>query len=265
MKAIDLYNHMKEIGPWVNWNNTTDYVHAGNPETEVKGIAVAWQGRLSALREAVKLGCNLLVTHEQIDYPERQVQGPDSDKKQQYALDKEQFIKENNLVIIRCHDTWDRVPEIGIVHAWGAHLGFGKRLAGEPNATEAMYASPKPTLIELAKYVLEKTKALGQDSVEMIGDPNAKVSKVAVGCGAGTEYGPMTALGADVLIVTDDGIRYWADGAWALDSGTPMIAVNHCVSEEPGMKTLAEYIRKQFPDVKNVHHIMQGSLYKTVG
>jgi len=251
---------MQEIGTWVNWQNTTDHYLAGDPETEVKGVAVAWQARTAVLREAAELGCNLFVTHEQHEYPEGQVTL--KGEVQEYAREKQKLIEENRLVIIRCHDTWDRMPKIGIVDAWGDHLGLGEPVAR--GDVENVYASPAGTLQELAKYVLAKTKELGQDSVEMLGDPKVKVTKVAVGCGAGTNYGKMVEMGADAIIGTDDGMRYWADGSWALDRGTPLVLVNHCVSEEPGMKKLAAYIREEFPGVKVVH-IQQGSMYKTVG
>ncbi|MDO8683186.1 MAG: Nif3-like dinuclear metal center hexameric protein [Armatimonadota bacterium] len=261
MKAIDLHEHMRKLGTWVNWEQTTDHCHLGNMETQVKAVAVVWQSRINELKKAVEMGCNLVVTHEQSFYPEPQVAR--KNEIQQYEEEKRKFAQDTGIVVYRCHDVWDRVPEIGIVHGWGAYLGFGKRLAGDPNATEAVYASPKPTLRELAEYVLGKTKPLGQDSVEMLGDPNAPVTKVAVGCGAGTHLPSMSALGADVMIATNDGLRYWESGSWALDRGTPVVVVDHCVAEEPGLMNLAKYIGEQF-GVKSVF-MQQGPMYKTVG
>jgi hypothetical protein len=70
-------------------------------------------------------------------------------------------------------------------------------------------------------------------------------------------------LGADALIVTDDGTELWESGQWSCDSGVPIIIVNHATAEEPGMKTLTQYIQKQFPEVP-VIHIVTGCIYRTV-
>ena len=259
MKAIDLKKHMEHVGAWVDWQNTVDRFIIGDPETEVKGIAVGWQSRTEALREAIKLGCNLFVTHEptfyeHLDKNRNKFNLPQIEKKQK-------FIEDNGLVILRCHDVWDQMPKVGIVDSWGKHLGFDEKLNSE--RFHSVYTSPKSTLGALAKYVAAMTSYLRQDFVEMVGDPDTKVSKVAIGCGAITHYYTMRELGADVIIGTDDGMRYWYCGAWALERGFPLVIVNHATAEEPGLKNLAGYIGEQFPEVK-VNFIPQGCMFKTI-
>jgi len=259
MKAIDVQNHMHNLGTWVDWKNSVDRFIIGDPETELKGIAVAWQSRTAALKEAVKLGCNMFITHEPTFYRHRD--NDDSVFAQPFAADKRKLIQDNGLVIYRCHDVWDQMPKVGIVDSWAAHLGLGKKLNSD--VFHAVYPSPEPTLGELAKRVAAATSYLNQSSVEMVGDPAAKVSKVAIGCGAITRYINMRNLGADVIIGTDDGMRYWNSGAWALESGFPLIIVNHPTAEEPGLKNLAAYVAQQFPDVKT-SFIPQGCMFRTL-
>ena len=259
MKAIDLEKHMQHVGTWVNWDRTCDRFIIGDPNTQVKRIAVAWQSRTEALREAVRKGCNLFVTHEPTFY--RHLDDDEKIFQQPHAAAKRKFIRDNGVVIYRCHDVWDRMPEVGIVDSWAAHLGFGEKVSSE--AYHSVYASPSPTLLELAKYVAAQTSYLNQPYVEMVGDPNTKVSKVGIGCGAITDYYTMLKLGADVIIGTDDGMRYWYSGAWALDSGTPLIVVNHAAAEEPGLKNLADYVGRQFPDIKTVF-IPQGCMFTAI-
>ncbi|MDH7601062.1 MAG: Nif3-like dinuclear metal center hexameric protein [Armatimonadota bacterium] len=259
MTAQELFDHFRKMGTWVNWNATTDHFQIGDPNTEIKAVAVGWQARLDALKKAHALGCNLFITHEQFEYPEPQVAR--KGEIQPYEANKRRFCEEKGLVVFRCHDVWDRVPHIGIVDAWAAHLGLTGGSAG--NAMEAVHPAPVSTLQELAEYVLEKTKPLGQDSVEMVGDPKAKITRVGIGCGAGTDYHKMVQLGADAIIGTDDGMHYWAEGSWVLDKGLPLVLVNHTVAEEPGLKKLAEYIESTF-GIK-AHHIPLGSMYRLVG
>jgi len=119
------------------------------------------------------------------------------------------------------------------------------------------------TLGELAEKILQRVKSLGQDVVLVVGGLDKKVSRIAIGTGAITDYREMHNMGADVILVTDDGTRTPESGQWSLDSGTPLIVVNHPTSEEPGMRTLARYIQEKFPDIP-VKHIPVGCVYKTI-
>ena len=64
MKSIELLNHFKRVGTWVNWEKTVDQFLYGDPETEVTGIAVSWMPTLANLEKALKEECNLFITHE---------------------------------------------------------------------------------------------------------------------------------------------------------------------------------------------------------
>lgn len=55
----------------------------------------------------------------------------------------------------------------------------------------------------------------------------------------------------------------WVAGEWCQDTGRPLIVVNHCVAEEPGMVTLAAHLREAFPDVP-VTHIPQKCTYRHI-
>lgn len=259
MIAIELRDHMKRVGTWVDWERTCDRFIIGDPEVEVEGIAVAWQATTEAVSRAMDLGCNLFVTHEPVFY--RHMDDDDSVFTAPHARRKLDMIGESGVTIFRCHDVWDRMPEVGIVDSWAAHLGLGGRIAADE--FHSVHPSPAPTLMDLARYVVGHTRDLGQDSVEMVGDPAAKVSRAAIGCGAITHYEAMVNLGADVIIGTDDGMSYWNGGAWALDAGIPLVLVNHCTAEEPGMLSLAAYIRERFPGIRT-EFIAQGSMFRTV-
>ena len=69
--------------------------------------------------------------------------------------------------------------------------------------------------------------------------------------------------GPDALLVTDDGMRFWADGSWALDRDLPLLVVNHATAEEWGMQSLATYLKVHFPGIP-VHHFPQGCQYQSV-
>ncbi|MHA2391094.1 MAG: Nif3-like dinuclear metal center hexameric protein [Promethearchaeota archaeon] len=111
--------------------------------------------------------------------------------------------------------------------------------------------------------MLEKIKNLGQNSIQVIGDLEKKLSSIVIGTGAATHYREMNSLGGDAILLSEDGTFLWKSGQWAKDTGIPIIIVNHSLSEEPGMRTLAEYIESVFPDVP-VKHIPVGCIFQSI-
>jgi putative NIF3 family GTP cyclohydrolase 1 type 2 len=163
---------------------------------------------------------------------------------------------------MRCHDVWDDFPEIGIHGAWAKWLGFNEKPIAHQKFYE-IHQLPDLTLKELAEQILEHVKSLGQECVHYIGDPDQKVTKIALGTGAITNYRTMVQMGADALLLTDDGTRLWESGQWADDTGIAEIVVNHATSEEPGVRAMAQYLQDQFPDVP-IKAIERGNLYHSV-
>ena len=279
MKAIDIHEHMRKVGVWVDWENTVDRFLAGNPSSEVNGIAVSWMPTLPNLERALSAGCNLFVTHEplyavKIDDEGNVVGGtPFIDphlqglKEKRFGKDdawvkKQRWLEETGMTVYRCHDFWDDFPEEGIHGAWANWLGFN----GKPIKTKRFYEVHKfdeMTFGDLAERILERVRLLGQEAIHVIGDLKKRVSSIAIGTGAITDYREMHEMGADVLLLTDDGTRLWESGQWAVESDTPLIIVNHSTSEEPGIITLARYIERIFRGVP-VMHIPTGCIYKTI-
>lgn len=64
MKAIEILNHFRINGSWVDWEKSVDQILFGNPDMEVKGISVSWMPTLSNLKETLKNKCNIFITHE---------------------------------------------------------------------------------------------------------------------------------------------------------------------------------------------------------
>ena len=240
--------------------NTVDTFKAGDPDTDVRGIAVGWMSYRWALEKALDLGCNVFITHEPTYYHHH-------DNNPRFlrlaaAREKRQLIEDKGLVIIRCHDLWDQVPEIGIPDSWAQWLGLGQAIDGE--GYFRVYDVQGRTAGDVARQVAARTWELGQEAVHLIGPADQPVTRVAIGTGAITPFLTFVAdLHADLGICTDDGISYWRDGAYAIDAGVPLIVVHHAVSEEAGMINLAAKLRSAFPDLP-VHHIPQRCMFKLV-
>jgi len=262
MLAKDLQTYLRSLnGGWMDLETTVDTFKSGDPEAEVAGIAVSWMSTREALARAAELGCNLFVTHEPTYYTHHDDLGSPVFELAG-SREKRAFVETSGMTILRCHDLWDQVPEIGIPDAWGAALGLGEAIDGA--GYYRVYDVAGRTAGDVARQVAERTRALGQEAVQLIGDAEAPVSRVAIGTGAITPlFGFIRDYSVDLAICTDDGFTTWQHGAYALDAGLPVIVVNHATSEEPGMMRLAEHLQAQFPNVP-VHFIPRGCLYRLI-
>nr|MDO8086269.1 Nif3-like dinuclear metal center hexameric protein [Candidatus Sigynarchaeum springense] len=268
MKASELLDHFHKVGTWVTWNGReNDKFLFGDPETTVKGIAVAWMATMPNLLKAKSKGCNVFITHEPLyvgvanQFGIYSAEGILLEEDDAWVA-KAQWLEKEKIVVLRCHDTWDDFPDIGIHGAWAKWLGF----TGKPLKQIKFYevhGISFGTFDALCKHVQKQVRTLGQDVVLVIGDPAKKVSKVAIGTGAITNYRLMHGLGADVLVLTDDGTRLWESAQWAEDTGVPVIVVNHATAEEPGMRELGKYLQSTFPKVP-VHVVERGCLYRVI-
>jgi hypothetical protein len=70
----------------------------------------------------------------------------------------------------------------------------------------------------------------------------------------------MRELGADVGILSDDYYTHVRMGTHIRELGFPTIIVNHGVAEEWGVRNLAAYLARTFPDLE-VFHLPQRCPY----
>jgi putative NIF3 family GTP cyclohydrolase 1 type 2 len=245
MKAKDFREHCISVAPWVCWDGVTcDLFMHGDPEAEVKGIATTWLATDAVIREAAAKGLNFIIAHEGAFYPTLL----EWQSEQAHHQAKHDLMDELGITLLRCHDTWDRMPEYGIPDTWAAWLGFEV----EPRDVNSFYCLSNlsgMTVGEVAKHVLEKTKPLGQMGIGIMGDPHKPVTRLATGTGAITRLPAMAELGADILIATDDGCHTTNNGLYSLDLDIPVLIVAHPTAELPGMMKMVDYIEQQFPPI----------------
>ena len=262
MKASELQSYLRTLnGGWMNLERTVDTFKFGDPESEIRGLAVSWMSSTDALEKAVLLGCNVFLTHEPTFYEHRE---KESDQHRfPAAREKRRFLEGNGLVVLRCHDLWDQIPDIGIPDSWGKFLGLGDPVDGV--GWFRVYDGGGRRAAEIARQVADRCRAFGQEAVQLIGPEERKVSRLCLGTGAITPFLTefVGSWNADMGICSDDGFNYWRDGYYARDAGITVVIVNHAVSEEAGVMGLAEHLRGKFPNIP-VHHIPQRCPYRLV-
>ena len=241
--------------------DTVDTLKGGDPSTPVTGVATTFLDTMDVLRETVKRGDNLIITHEPTFYNHR-------DETKDFLDDpvykaKRVYIEEHHLVVYRLHDEIHADPA-GDHILQGVYEALGWNMYPHPGGMgrvgQYFVTIPPTTLGELAKMMEMK---LGVQTVRVEGNPDLKITHVALIPGAAGLQKQVKALNApdvDVLIAGEasewETVEYVRD---AVAQGRPkaMILLGHEVSEEPGMEQCAKELRELFPGVK-VDHIVAG-------
>jgi putative NIF3 family GTP cyclohydrolase 1 type 2 len=255
LKIREIHEFFKNLAYWNNWSQTCDGFLWGDPDRELEGIAVCWSSMRHQLEIAIEKCCNLYITHEPLYSYVRHGQYAHPAEERKAAL-----LRRSRIVVYRCHDVLDMMPEIGIPESWARFLGFDGPPAATRNYYRAYDLPDGSTARQVASGILARVREIGQDVIHMLGPQDKSVSRIVVGTGAITDFRVMAQMG-DLLLLTDDGTRLWESAQWSADTQTPLLVVNHATAEEPGVKALAGYLGENL-DVP-VHFIPQGCLYKS--
>ncbi|HEY1923826.1 MAG TPA: Nif3-like dinuclear metal center hexameric protein [Candidatus Acidoferrum sp.] len=227
----------------IPWNiDTVDTFKAGNPDTPVTGIAVTMMATLDVLERAAANHENFVITHEptfysHLDVPEGM---PENDP---IWTEKRAFIEKHNMVVWRFHDHWhSRKPDgilVGMVHV----LGWEKY-----QRTDFPYAFtlPETTVAKLAK---ETSTKLGSSVLRVVGNPDMKVTKIALSPGAaGFEREAHALERDDVEVLLLGETREWETVEYAADAVTEgkrkaLIVIGHIPSEQAGMEECTHWLQ----------------------
>jgi putative NIF3 family GTP cyclohydrolase 1 type 2 len=213
-----------------------DTFKAGDPEAAVTGVATTGKATFDVLKRAAQARCNLVVTHEPTFYTHQ-------DHTAAFATDatyrvKQAFIRERNMVVWRFHDHAHAIGPDPLVAGSARMLGWTEYASpSEPR----IYLLPRTTLRDLARDV---SRRLGGRAIRVAGDPAMSVTRVALGPGYGVP--PLTAQ-FDVAVggetsETGGNLEYIADAA-AQGQPKGMIVLGHMLSEDWGMREVAEWLR----------------------
>ena len=247
-----------KAGVGVPWRDTTvDTFKAGDPDTVVTGIATTAMATLGVLQRAAAAGRNLIVTHEPLFYAAAETPGPRASDP--VYLAKKAFIDEHRLVIWRFYDHWLARQPNELALALADALGWTSRRDAK---NERLYRLPATTLGAVAAHVRTRLHISG--GLRVIGGAGAPVERVVLSPGTTDLAGTVASLrDADLILSGEprewEAVEYVADTA---ASGPPklLIAVGRIVSEEPGMRACATWLRTLVREVP-VEAIATGDPY----
>lgn len=230
-----------QAGVGVPWRDTTvDTFKAGDPETIVTGIATTAMATLGVLKHAAAAGRNLIITHEPTFYAAADT--PGTRVNDPVYLAKKAFIEQHRLVIWRFSDHWLARQPNELSAALAGALGWTSRRAAD---NDRVYQIPATTVGAIARHVRTRLRISG--GMRVIGASDAPVHRVVLSPGTTDLASTMANLrDADLILSGEprewEAVEYVADTA---SSGTPksLIAVGRIVSEEPGMRACAAWLR----------------------
>ncbi|HWQ05611.1 MAG TPA: Nif3-like dinuclear metal center hexameric protein [Feifaniaceae bacterium] len=237
---------------------TCDRLMAGSWEQEVTGIATTFMATVDVIARAVAAGANLIITHEPTWYT-----GDDQTdwlEEDEVYLRKKTLIEQTGMAIWRFHDHMHFSGEDGIFRGFDRETGWADYRMAPPQTDTAgfgvsgrfdgCYEIPQTTLKELCEFF---RRVLSMEVVQIVGDPEMRVSRVGVlpggaSLGLGTEQMPMQlmrARNADVIVCGD--IKEWTLPAYVRDAtqlglNRAILVLGHERSEESGMKYLGEWL-----------------------
>jgi Duf34/NIF3 (NGG1p interacting factor 3) len=224
---------------------TVDGFKAGDPSAALKGVAVTVAARLENLRRAAAAGCNLVITQEPVFYGANDE--PGNRASDAVYLAKKAYIDQAKLVVWRFSDHWNTRQPDPRVAALAEALGWKDGPGGDH-----IYRISETSLSSLAAHV-SKRLGLG-GGMRTIGPPDMRVRTVLLSPGTTDLASTVARLkGADVVLAGEP--REWEVVPYVLDAreagaAKALISVGRIVSEEPGMRACAAWIRTLMPGMR---------------
>ena len=264
MKIQDIIDCLESQGEWVNRDCTRDHILIGDTQIDIDQVYVCWVATLDVIEKAIENNCHFIITHENLFYMNGTTVPTAILDAQRKKMD---LLEDHHITVYRCHDLWDLYPELGVRDQWASLLELPFDSA--PSSKSFLRVSQKfdMTVCQLAQHIAKCIEAYDEFGVEVIGNPDQKVHCLGIGTGACTDVVEMVKLGADICLVSDDGINNWVHTQWAMDHHIPLIVINHLTSKAPGIEKLSEYLSEKFPTIQfeyiandyGIHHIEKAS------
>jgi len=226
----------------VAWQEeTVDTFKGGGPQMEVSGIATTFLATLEVLKEAKAQGLNMVITHEPTFY--NHFDETESLQSDSILRAKQDFIKDNGMIVFRFHDHLHQTNPDGIYQGMVEELGWKEFETGRRPYT---YVLPATSLKALAQQLQQTYPSA---NIRVVGDPGMEVTKAGLVLGAAGSARQIASLQTDdveVLIIGEthewETVEYVRD-AVATGRNKALIMLGHAISEEGGMNYCAQWLR----------------------
>jgi len=224
-------------------DKTLDGFKAGSPETPITGVVTAVMATQRVLARAVELERNLIVTQEPVFYNANDE--PGNRASDAIYLAKKAYIEQHGLVVFRFADHWNaRQPDPRVA-------ALARALSWEGPGTNGVFTIRETTLSSLAAHLRDRLQIRG--GLRTVGAPAMRVRSALLIPGTTDVPAVMARLkDADVVVAGEP--REWEVVPYLLDgreagANKALLVVGRLVSEEPGMKACADWLKTLLPEV----------------
>ena len=246
-------------------DRTCDHLIIGRPDMEVKGIVTTFMATVEVIHQAHALGANFIITHEPTWFTGRDDVDTAWCEGDPVYERKRALLERYGIAVWRFHDHMHMDPQDGIYRGFDRQMGWAEYRMPPlkdqdlfpKGAFDGCYEIPETTLEKLAGEVQEK---LDMPVLRGIGDPKARVTRVAVlvgggSLGLGVEQMPMELMHLrDIQVVLCGDITEWTLPAYVRDAyqlgmNRGILVLGHEKSEDPGMLHLPAWLKSVTGDI----------------
>ena len=241
----DIESYLFELAPKElaqSWDNVGLLV--GEALRPVKRVLVTLDITAQTAREAIDLGCDLIVAHHPVmNCAWHPVQSVRDDNPQGRLL---LTLIENHIAAICMHTNLDAAKN-GVNGALAETLGLAEAAPVEENGIERIGSLPEP--VPLERFLAHVKASLGANGLRYA-DGGKPVRRVAVGGGAcGDFFQQAAALGCDTFVTADVKYNQFLDAA---ELGLNLIDAGHFPTEDVVCPVVIEALRRRFPPLEVV-------------
>ncbi|CAN5223797.1 hypothetical protein BH11BAC5_BH11BAC5_17850 [soil metagenome] len=240
---------LKEV-PGAPFKDTVDTLKSGSADQQVTGIITTMFATIDVINAAVKRNANFIIAHEPTFYnhTDNKTQVKDNTVVQQKAA----LLLKHTITVWRFHDYCHELRPDAISYGVAKSAGWLQYFQqGQP-----LLEIPA---IKFSALIQHLKKSLGIAHVRVIGDAQQSCQRIALLPGASGGNDQMATVlqhQPDVLIIGEasewETVEFIRDSR-LLGSKTALIVLGHCVSEEPGMEWVAQWLQPKLPGMPIAH------------
>jgi putative NIF3 family GTP cyclohydrolase 1 type 2 len=244
----------------IEWKETAiDVFLYGDPDIELKNVAVTMMTTQEVLEKAVQRGCNLIITHEPLFYNHHH--------KFQHLLNdavykaKERYLRDHQLCVFHLHDNLHHAGLDYVAVGMAQKLGWGKY------RTDDSFKSFRMADVKLARILRDIEVGLGPTAVRYIGDKDVVYENVITSWGFMMMENGVKLINRHESCVLITGethewefVEYVHD-AHHLGLRKALVVTGHVPSEESGVEFFCNYLRDKSPSL-SISYIKTDDLFE---
>jgi putative NIF3 family GTP cyclohydrolase 1 type 2 len=246
--TIRSFIHQVKTSLGIEWRETAiDTLLYGNPDIELKNIAVVMMATQEVIEEAVKKGCNLIITHEPLFYNHHHKF--ESILNDAVYRSKERYLRDHNVCVFHLHDNLHhaRLDYIAV--------GMAKKLNWERYCTDDHFKYFRMPDTQLAQILNSIQTHLQPTCIRYIGDKDRVYENVVVSWGfMGIDDGIRLINRHEESVLITGETHEWEFVEYIHDAvhigfRKALVVIGHIPSEECGVEFFCGYLQKKFPSL----------------